>query len=94
MLAAGDYLRTVSYVSRFQQTVFSRYRGQMEGTVFFGHASGKETGISGKGENVDKGQGGSFFVIYFAFCGDGFVRFLALYDEILFPFDTDKRFAG
>ena len=77
-----------------QQTVFSRYRGQMEGAVFFGHASGKETGIGGKGENVDKGQGGSFFVIYFAFYGDGFVRLLPLHDEILFPFDAKEGFAG
>lgn len=66
----------------------------MEGTVFFGHASGKETGIGGKGEDVDKRQGRSFFVIYFAFYGDGFVRFLPLYDEILFPFDAKEGFAG
>lgn len=91
---AGDDLRAISYVGRFQQTVFSRYRGQMEGAVFFGHASGKETGIGGKGENVDKGQGAPFFVIYFAFCGDGFVRFLPLHDEILFPFDAKEGFAG
>ena len=94
LLPAGDDLRAVSYVGRFQQTVFSRYRGQMEGAVFFGHASGKETGIGGKGEDVDKGQGGSFFVIYFACYGDGFVRLLPLHDEILFPFDAKEGFAG
>ena len=66
----------------------------MEGAVFFGHASGKETGIGGKGEDVDKGQGDSFFVIYFAFYGDGFVRLLPLHDEILFPFDAKEGFAG
>ena len=49
---------------------------------------------SGKGEDVDKRQGRSFFVIYFAFYGDGFVRFLPLYDEILFPFDAKEGFAG